>query len=69
MITFDGVVYYNAPLADAGATGDGLLHAIDAVSGRPLWTYRVSAPVTGLAGSDGILYAADAKGSVYALQA
>jgi outer membrane protein assembly factor BamB len=69
MITFDGVVYYNASLFDVSATGDGLLHAIDAVSGRPLWTYRVSAPVTGLAGSDGVLYAADAKGNVYALRA
>jgi len=70
MITFDGVVYYNASsLFDAGAAGNGLLHAIDAVSGRPLWTYRVSAPVSGLAGSDGVLYAADAKGNLYALQA
>jgi outer membrane protein assembly factor BamB len=70
MTTFGGVVYYNtASLFDASATGNALLHAIDAVSGRPLWTYRVSAPVSGLAGSDGVLYAADAKGNVYALQA
>jgi outer membrane protein assembly factor BamB len=69
MITFDGVVYYNASLSDASATGNGLLHAIDAASGRLLWTYGVSAPVSGLAGSDGVLYAADAKGNVYALQA
>jgi outer membrane protein assembly factor BamB len=68
MTTFDGVVIYNTSSL-SGAGGDGLLHAIDAVSGRPLWAYRVSAPVTGLAGSDGVLYAADAKGSVYALQA
>ena len=70
MVTFDGVVYYNASsLFDASATGNGLPHAIDAVSGRPRWTYRVSAPVSGLAGSDGILYAADANGSFCAWQA
>jgi outer membrane protein assembly factor BamB len=72
MIASAGVVYYGAPLSPTSATsatGDGLLYAIDAVSGRPLWTYRVSAPVTGLAASDGVLYAADAKGSVCALQA
>jgi outer membrane protein assembly factor BamB len=70
IFTFDGVVYYNASsLSDASAAGNDLLHAIDAVSGRPLWTYRVSAPLSGLAGSDGVLYAADATGSVYALQA
>ena len=69
MITFDGAVYFNASPLDASTAGDSVLHAIDAVSGRPLWTYRVSAPVSGLAGSDGVLYAADAKGNVYALQA
>ena len=70
MGTFNGVVYYNvSSLFDASAAGNDLLHAIDAVSGRPLWTYHVSAPVSGLAGSDGVLYAADAKGNVYALQA
>jgi outer membrane protein assembly factor BamB len=64
MMTFDGVVYSNvSSLFDANATGHGLLHAIDAVSGRLLWTYRVSAPVSGLAGSDGVLYTADAKGN------
>jgi outer membrane protein assembly factor BamB len=68
MMTFDGVVYYNTSSLSA-AGGDGLLHAIDAVSGRPLWAYRVSAPVTGLAGSGGVLYGADAKGNVYAWQA
>jgi outer membrane protein assembly factor BamB len=68
MMTFDGVVYYNTSSL-SGAGGDGLLHAIDAVSGRPLWAHRVSAPVTGLAGSGGVLYAADAKGNVYAWQA
>jgi outer membrane protein assembly factor BamB len=69
-MTFDGVVYNNeSSLFDASATGNGLLHAIDAVSGRPLWTYRVSAPLSGLAGSDGVLYTADTKGNVYALQA
>jgi outer membrane protein assembly factor BamB len=69
MTALAGVVYYNASFSEASATGDGLLHAIDAVSGRPLWTYRVSAPVSGLAASDGVLYAADAKGNVCALQA
>jgi outer membrane protein assembly factor BamB len=68
MTTLDGVVYYNTSSL-SGAGGDDLLHAIDAVSGRPLRAYRVSAPVTGLAGSDGVLYAADAKGNVYAWQA
>ena len=68
MMAFGGVVYYNTSSL-SGAGGDGLLHAIDAVSGRPLWAYRVSAPVTGLAGSDGVLYAADAEGNVYAWRA
>ena len=67
MTTFDGVAHHNT--SSLSGAGDGLLHAIDAVSGRPLWAYRASAPVTGLAGSDGVLDTADAKGSVYALQA
>ena len=69
MNTFGGVLYYNASTSDTGTTGDGLLYALDAASGRPLWNYRASAPVSGLAGRDGVLYAADAKGNVYALQA
>jgi outer membrane protein assembly factor BamB len=69
MNTFGGVLYYNASTSDTGTTGYGLLYALDAASGRPLWNYRASAPVSGLAGRDGVLYAADAKGNVYALQA
>jgi outer membrane protein assembly factor BamB len=69
MIASAGVFYYNASPVEPSAAGDGLLYAIDAMSGRPLWTYRVSAPVSGLAASDGVLYAADAKGNVCALQA
>src|SRR6202022_3820859 len=34
MITFDGVVYCTVSLSDAGAPGNGLLHAIDAVSAK-----------------------------------
>jgi hypothetical protein len=45
----------------------GIIHR-DGTTGKTLWTHPVVAPLSGMAVSDGILYAADAKGNVYAPQ-
>lgn len=50
---------------DNGAT----LVAMAATTGDTLWTYQLAAAVEDVAAADGVVYAADAKGTLYALQA
>jgi outer membrane protein assembly factor BamB len=47
--------------------GDGTLIAVAATTGHPLWSYRLAAPVSDVAAANGVVYAADVKGTVYAL--
>jgi outer membrane protein assembly factor BamB len=52
-----------------GDYNDGTLQAVDATTGLTSWTYGLPAQVTGIATGTGVIYAADAKGNVYALEA
>jgi outer membrane protein assembly factor BamB len=58
----NGVLY-------TGDYNDGTVQALDAATGSTLWTYGLSAQVTGIATDADAIYAADAKGNVYAFQA
>jgi outer membrane protein assembly factor BamB len=57
----DGVLYISC--------GDGTLIAVAVTTGHTLWSYRLAAAVSDVAADGGAVYAADAKGTVYALQA
>jgi outer membrane protein assembly factor BamB len=49
--------------------GDGTLIAVAATTGHTMWSYRLAASVSDVAAGNGVVYAADTKGSVYALRA
>lgn len=62
-----------APYAAGGVLymgcGDGKLYAVAPGTGHTLWTYRLATAVADVAAADGVVYAADANGTVYAFQA
>jgi outer membrane protein assembly factor BamB len=56
----EGTIYFGA-----GAT----VTAVAAATYRSLWTYRLSAPATGVAVTGGVAFVADRHGTVHALVA
>jgi outer membrane protein assembly factor BamB len=57
-VLVDGVIYVGTGLTGADHGG---LHAVDAATGKPLWSYRTNRPVgTAVAVADGVVYAVDA---------
>jgi outer membrane protein assembly factor BamB len=68
--TFPG---QSAVAADRGVlylgSGDRTLRALDAATGRPVWTHLLGAPASALATGASAVYALDARGAVYGLQA
>ncbi|HET8524368.1 MAG TPA: PQQ-binding-like beta-propeller repeat protein, partial [Thermomicrobiales bacterium] len=57
-VLVDGVIYVGTGLTGADHGG---VHAVDAATGKPVWTYQTNRPVgTALAVADGVVYAIDA---------
>jgi outer membrane protein assembly factor BamB len=51
------------------AENDGKLVAVAVATGKTAWSYRLAAPVAGVAADAGVVFAGDTKGAVYAIGA